>query len=97
MTYLEILNKAKELNLSISKLKIAYECDNALDFEYTDQEFNDLCDFVYNIYINSDDIQLEYITYCINDLIRYGWKPKQITQLDIQEFFDKTSYNKILY
>ena len=53
MTYREQLNKVRDLGISICDLEIANELDAVLDFEYTEEEFEDLCAFSVEIYLKA--------------------------------------------
>lgn len=42
MTYREQLNKVNELGISICDLEVANELDAVLDFDYTEDEFDEV-------------------------------------------------------
>ena len=69
MTYREQLNKVRDLGISICDLEIANELDAVLDFEYTEEEFEDLCAFGVEIYLKAEKMTTDAIAYCINDLV----------------------------
>ena len=69
MTYREQLNKVRDLGISICDLGVANELDAVLDFEYTEEEFEDLCAFGVEIYRKAEKMTTDAIVYCINDLV----------------------------
>lgn len=92
MTYREQLNKARELNLNLCDLDVANECDDVFDFEYTEEEFEKLCEFACYIYLKSENLTTNNIAHCINDaIIYYGWTIEQVISLDKWEFIEKAS------
>ena len=92
MTYREQLNKVRDLGISICDLEIANELDAVLDFEYTEEEFESLCDFSVEIYLKSEKMTTDAIAYCINDLVEEKGKTvKEILEMDKWDFIDKAS------
>ena len=69
MTYREQLNKVNELGISICDLAIANELDCVLEFEFTDCEFELLCNYAKEIYLKADDLTEYAIARTINDLL----------------------------
>lgn len=59
--YTELLNIAKSIN--VIKLEIAYEVHCCLNNDITDEEFESVCEHVYNAYMSMD-------TYDINKIAR---------------------------
>ena len=92
MTYREQLNKVRDLGISICDLEIANELDAVLDFEYTEEEFEDLCAFGVEIYLKAEKMTTDAIAYCINDLINEEGKTvEEILEMDKWDFIDKAS------
>ena len=92
MTYREQLNKVRDLGISICDLEIANELDAVLDFEYTDEEFEDLCAFGAEIYLKAEKMTTDAIAYCINDLVEEKGKTvKEILKMNKWDFIDKAS------
>ena len=92
MTYREQLNKVRDLGISICDLEIANELDAVLDFEYTEEEFEDLCAFGVEIYLKAEMMTTDAIAYCINDLVEEKGKTvKEIFEMDKWDFIDKAS------
>ena len=92
MTYREQLNKVRDLGISICDLEIANELDAVLDFEYTEEEFEDLCSFGVEIYLKAEKMTTDAIAYCINDLVEEKGKTvKEILEMDKWGFIDKAS------
>ena len=71
MTYREQLNKVKALGIEIFDLKIAYYLDKVLDGEYKPKEndFEMLCDYAKNIYLEDESLSEDCIALCIYDMI----------------------------
>lgn len=88
MTFREQLNKVNELGISICDLEVANECDCIFNFEYTEQEFEQLCDFARYCYLKdqSGDIGPNHIAQAIDDLIREDEKT-------IQEVLDMSGWD----
>lgn len=92
MTYREQLNKVRDLGISICDLEIANELDAVLDFEYTEEEFEDLCAFGVEIYRKAEKMTTDAIAYCINDLVEEKGKTvKEILKMNKWDFIDKAS------
>ena len=92
MTYREQLNKVRDLGISICDLEIANELDAVLDFEYTEEEFEDLCAFGVEIYRKAEKMTTDAIAYCINDLVEEKGKTiKEILKMDKWDFINKAS------
>ena len=92
MTYREQLNKVRDLGIAICDLDIANELDAVLDFEYTEEEFEDLCAFGVDIYRKAEKMTTDAIAYCINDLVEEKGKTvKEILEMDKWDFIDEAS------
>ena len=92
MTYREQLNKVRDLGISICDLEVANELDAVLDFEYTEEEFEDLCAFGVEIYRKAEKMTTDAIAYYINDLVEEkGTTVKEILKMNKWDFIDKAS------
>ena len=92
MTYREQLNKVRDLGIAICDLEIANELDAVLDFEYTEEEFESLCDFSVEIYLKAEKMTTDAIAYCINDLVEEKGKTvEEILKMNKWDFIDKAS------
>lgn len=92
MTYREQLNKVRDLGISICDLKIADELDAVLDFEYTEEEFESLCAFSVEAYLDAETMTTNAIAKCINDLVEEEGKTvKDILKMDKWDFIDEAS------
>lgn len=89
MTYTQQLNKARELGLSISALLIADECDSAFDFDYTAEQFDELCYLVDACWCLSDDITLWSIANFINTMVGNGHTIDEILAMTPREILEK--------
>ena len=92
MTYREQLNKVRDLGISICDLEIANELDAVLDFEYTEEEFEDLCAFGVEIYLKAEKMTTDAIAYCINDLVNEEGKTvEEILKMNKWDFIVKAN------
>lgn len=92
MTYREQLNKVRDLGISICDLKIANELDAVLDFEYTEEEFESLCAFSVEVYLDAKTMTTDAIARCINDLVdEEGKTVEEILEMDKWDFIDEAS------
>ncbi len=92
MTYREQLNKVRDLGIAICDLEIANELDAVLDFEYTEEEFEDLCAFGVEVYLAAETMTTDAIAYCINDLVNEKGKTvEEILEMDKWDFIDEAS------
>lgn len=95
MTFREQLNKVNELGLNICDLEVANECDCIFNFEYTEQEFERLCDFARNCYLKdqSGNISPYHIAHAINELIVEDEKTiEEVLGMNRWDMLDKASY-----
>lgn len=92
MTHREQLNKVRDLGISICDLEIENELDAVLDFEYTEEEFEDLCTFSVEIYLKAEKMTTDAIAYCINDLVEEEGKTvEEILKMNKWDFIVKAS------
>ena len=92
MTHREQLNKVRDLGISICDLEIANELDAVLDFEYTEEEFEDLCAFGVEIYLKAEKMTTDAIAYCINDLVNEEGKTvEEILKMNKWDFIVKAN------
>lgn len=92
MTYREQLNKVRDLGIAICDLEVANELDAVLDFEYTEEEFESLCAFSVEVYLDAEIMTTDAIAYCINDLVEEEGKTvKEILKMNKWDFIDKAS------
>lgn len=89
MTYREQLNKVNELGINICDLTIANELDCVLDCEYTEKDFERLCEYARDIYLESDSITAEAIARAIDDLLLQGKTVGKIVSMDKYSFISK--------
>lgn len=92
MTYREQLNKVNRLGINICSLTVADELDSVLEFNYTDKEFEDLCEFSKNIYLKAESLTPNAIARCINDMVNDDGKTlDEIMEMDKWDFINKAS------
>lgn len=94
MKYREQLKKIKELGLNMCDLTVAHECDCVFDFEYTEEEFEQLCEFAVYIYLKWEDGTAKAIADAINDLIKNGGcKIDELLEMNKHEFIEFACYS----
>ena len=92
MTYREQLNKLEELGITPTSIEIGNSCDCIFDFNYSDEEFEKLCNFAEEMYLKADVMTTDAIAYCINDLVNEEGKTvEKILKMDKWDFIDKAS------
>lgn len=93
MTFKEQLKKALHIGINIYDVLIADECDNVFDFEYTDEEFEQLCALTREIWLKGEDIQPYAIAHTINNLINdENYTINGVLTADIWFLINKASY-----
>lgn len=93
MTYREQLNKVNELGINIFDLSIADELNSILSFDYTDEEFERLCEYAKNAYYEAYEMTMNAIANCIDDLVNEDGKTvEEILEIDKRDFVKKASY-----
>lgn len=93
MTFKEQLKIANDNQLSILDLEIADECDCTFDFEYTDEEYETLCNTVRYAYLKAEETTVAALVHCINDLINEeDYTVQQVCDLDVWDLLTKSSF-----
>lgn len=70
MTYREQLNKLEELGITPTSIEIADSCDCTFEFNYSDEEFEKLCNFAEKMYLQTDVVTINAVAKCINDIVK---------------------------
>lgn len=92
MTYREQLNKLEELGITPTSIEVANSCDCIFDFDYSDEEFEKLCNFAEEMYLKADVMTTDAVAKCINDLVNEDGKTvEEILEMDKFDFIDKAS------
>lgn len=92
MTYREQLNKLEELGITPTSIEIGNSCDCIFDFDYSDEEFEKLCNFAEEMYLKADVMTTDAVAKCINDLVNEDGKTvEEILEMDKWDFIDKAS------
>ena len=92
MPHREQINKGSDWGISICDLEVENELDAVLDFEYTEEEFESLCDFSVEIYLKAEKMTTDAIAYCINDLVEEEGKTvEEILKMNKWDFIEKAS------
>lgn len=93
MTYREQLNKLEELGITPTSIEVGNSCDCIFDFDYSDEEFEKLCNFAERMYLKADVMTTDAVAKCINDLVNEDGKTvEEILEMDKWDFIDKASY-----
>lgn len=92
--YKEISKEFLENYLEYYKIHIIYEIVDEIDnqgLEITDSEEEELCDYIYNVYMEYDgtNINIYNIVYTINEFITNDkMSIENILEMDIKDFCD---------
>lgn len=93
MNYRESLNKINELGITVCSLEVANSCDCLFEFDYTPEEFENLCSFAERIYLKAEVMTTDAIARCINNMIvDEGSTITNIINMDKWDFIDRASY-----
>lgn len=92
MTYREQLNKLEELGIMPTSIEVGNSCDCIFDFDYSDEEFEKLCNFAEEMYLKADVMTTDAVAKCINDLVNEDGKTiEEILKMDKWDFINKAS------
>ena len=91
MTYREQLNKLKELGITPTSIEVGNSCDCIFDFDYSDEEFEKLCNFAEEMYLKADVMTTNAVAKYINQLVEDGKTVEEILEMDKWYFIDKAS------
>ena len=89
MTYIEQLNKVKSFGIEIFDLTIAYYLDKVLGGEYkpNENDFELLCDYAKNIYLEDESLSEDCIALCIYDMLTdLGYTIDEVLTIDKKKF-----------
>ena len=98
MTYREKLNKLKELGITPTSIEVGNSCDCIFDFDYSDEEFEKLCNFAEEMYLKADVMTTDAVAKCINDMVKRqralssrttNQIVEEILKMDKWDFIDK--------
>ena len=92
MTYRKQLNKLEELGITPTSIEIGNSCDCIFDFNYSDEEFEKLCNFAEEMYLKADVMTTDAVAKCINDLVNEDGKTvEEILEMNKWDFINKAS------
>lgn len=92
MTYREKLNKFEELGITLTSIEVGNSCDCIFDFNYSDEEFEKLCNFAEEMYLKADVMTTDAVAKCINDMVNEDGKTvEEILKMDKWDFIVKAS------
>lgn len=90
MTFKEIIKVIDKIDASYQDIEIALALDAEIDFEYTDEEFNQLCEYARCVLDNSD-VNEYAIAECVNDLLEEDKTVEEILKMDIHDFANEAA------
>lgn len=91
MTYKEIVNAIDKLKVNYQDVYIALNLDAEIDFDYTDEEFNKLCEYAKRV-LKKSDVSEYAIAERIDDLLNEEDETvESIIEMDVIDFADKAS------
>ena len=91
MTFKEIIKAIDKLDASYQDVEIALNLDAEIDFDLTDEEFNQLCDYAKRV-LDRTDVTEYAIAQCIDDLLNEEDKTvEDILKMDVLDFADEAS------
>lgn len=89
MTFKEIVNAIDKMKVKYQDVEIALNLDAEIDFDLTDEEFNQLCDYAKRV-LDRTDVSEYAIAQCIDDLLNEEDKTvEDILKMDVLDFADK--------
>lgn len=91
MNYRETLNKAKELNIQVLTLEVAFEVSCEID-NLNEEQFEKVCHLVERAYLKSSNIEVWAITQAIKGMLENGAEIDKICDIDLYELIDKASW-----
>ena len=92
MTYRESLNKLEELGITPTSVEIANSCDCIFEFNYSDEEFEKMCNYAERMYLKADVMTTDAVAKCINDLVNEDGKTvEEILEMDKWDFINTAS------
>lgn len=90
MTFKEIIKAIDKIDASYQDIEIALALDAEIHFEYTDEEFNQLCEYAKRVLDNSD-VNEYAIAECMNDLLEEDKTVEEILKMDVHDFADEAA------
>ena len=69
MKYSDLLKQAKEMNINIYSLMVAYTLESVLDHELCENDFDKVCNFIENIALKCDCVNLDDLCNTANRLL----------------------------
>ena len=67
--YKNLLLKAKENNINVYSLMVAYSLDSVLQNELCENDFDKVCNFIENIALKCDSVNLDDLCNTVNRLL----------------------------
>ena len=91
MNFRETLNKARELNIQVLTLEVAFEVSCEIE-DLSEEQFEKVCHLVERAYLKSSNIEVWAITQAIKGMLENGAKIDEICDMDLYEIIDKASW-----
>lgn len=93
MKFKEQLKLANDNNIDITALVIANECECCFEFDYTDEEFEELCGVAERAYLKAEEMTAYAVARCINDMIvDDGYSVQQVVDMETWDIITEASY-----
>jgi hypothetical protein len=93
MDYKRLLEIAKENQISVLSLNVAYEVNATLNITLQKVDFNKLCDYLEYIYLKADETPLEHIVMYARDLLEIEKKSiEEIITINKWDYLEQTNY-----
>ena len=91
MNFRETLNKARELDIQVLTLEVAFEVSCEIE-DLNEEQFEKVCHLVERAYLKSDNIEVGAITQAIKEMLENGAKIDEICDMGLYEIIDKASW-----
>lgn len=91
MNFKETLNKAKELDIQVLTLEVAFEVSCEID-NLNEEQFEKVCHLVERAYLKSDSVEVWAICQAIKGMLENGLKIEDVCDIDLYEIIDKACW-----
>ena len=88
LNFREQLNLINKHQCFVSQINVAYSCDCLFDFEYTPEEFEELCARVMEAYLKVDNYSTDELAYAVDAYIKAGYTIKEVCDMSSWELLD---------
>ena len=91
MNFRETLEKARELNIQVLTLEVAFEVGCEIE-DLNEEQFEKVCHLVERAYLESENVSIWAITQTIKEMLENGTKIGEIYDMDLYELIYKASW-----